>query len=215
MKKRGIGRLHSPGLLRRFLERLRGREQTLVRGPREWPLLLLSYPPKGRAVAAEIGDAWLHTLPALRSAVAVSYREMLRGLPPMVVVILRDRNVCSCLGHHHPSGTESRLTRRLAADSGGTVGEIDLAWEAIRQWQPNPLSALAAAVAEPSFNRLQFRTAMLTVLLHELEHLAHPDHREAAVRGTSDGFYREVLNELLGEEGASARYGMQPAPSLP
>lgn len=215
MKKRGVGRLHSPGLLRRFLERLRGREQTLLRGPREWPLLLLSYPPKGRAVAVEIGDAWLHTLPALRSSRAASYREMLRALPPMVVVILRDRNVCTCLGHHHPSGTESRLTRRLAADSGGAVGEIDLAWEAIRQWQPNPLSALAAAVAEPSFTRLQFRTAMLTVLLHELEHLAHPEHREQAVRGTSDGFYQEVLDELLGEEGGSARYGMQPTPSLP
>lgn len=77
------------------------------------------------------------------------------------------------------------------------------------------LQALAAAVAEPSFARLQFRTALLTVLLHELEHLAHPEHREQAVRGTSDGFYQEVLNELLGEEGGSARYGMQPTPLLP
>lgn len=188
----------------------------MLRGPKEWPLLLLSYPPKGRQVAAELGDAWLHTLPALRSPLAGAYRQMLRGLPGLVVVLLRDRNVCTCLGHHHPQGTESRLTRRLATDVGGTVGEIDLAWEAIRQWQPNPLSALAAAVAEPAFARLQFRTALLTVLLHELEHLAHPDHREAAVRGTSDGFYSEVLNELLGEEGGSARYGMQPiTPLLP
>ena len=215
MKRRGVGRLHSPGFLRRFLERLRGREQALRRGPGHWPLLLLSYPPKGRAIAGEVGDAWLHTLPALRSPLAASYRDMLPGLPPLVVVMLRHRNVCTCLGHHHPKGTESRLTRRLAADVGGEVGEIDLAWEAIRQWQPNPLSALAAAVAEPSFARLQFRTALLTVLLHELEHLAHPEHREAVVRGTSDGFYQEVLDELLGEEGGSARYGMQPTPSLP
>jgi hypothetical protein len=214
MKKRGVGRVHDPGHVHRLLEWLRGSEQTLVRGAKDWPLLLLRYPRGGRAVAAELREAWLHTLPALASPLAASYREMLGRLPALVVVLLRERNVCTCLGHHHPQGTESRLTRRLAADVGGEVGEIDLAWESIRQWQPNPLSALAAAVAEPSFARLQFRTAMLTVLLHELEHLAYPDRGEGAVRMASDAFYSEVLNELLAQEGPG-QYGMQPSRLLP
>jgi len=211
MKKRGPGRLHQPGYVRCLLEWLRGSEQTLVRGPRDWPLLLLSYPRGGRAVAAELSEAWLHTLPALASPLAASYREMLGRLPALVVVLLRERNVCTCLGHHHPQGTESRLTRRLAADVGELFPWNPETGSADGQWQPNPLSALAAAVAEPSFARLQFRTAMLTVLLHELEHLAFPDRREGAVRMASDGFYGEVLNELLAQEG-SGRYGMQLRP---
>ena len=35
-----------------------------------------------------------------------------------------------------PPGTESRLARRLMADTGRRVGEIDLAVEAIRSWEP-------------------------------------------------------------------------------
>lgn len=206
MRKRAAGRIHTPGLLKSIVERLRGREQLLVRGLREWPLLLLRFPRGARAIAEELQDAWLHTLASLAAPGADCYRGMLRRMPPLVVVQLRERNHCTCLGHHHPAGTESRFTRNLAAETGGPVGEIDLAWEAIRAWQPNPLSALAAGV-EPSFAALQFRTAMLTVLLHELEHLAYPDRHEQAVRGASDAFYTAALDELLRQEGA-VQYGM-------
>ncbi|MBI3680722.1 MAG: hypothetical protein HY235_10025 [Acidobacteria bacterium] len=204
MIKRTHGRVHSPGLVRRWLEQLRGREQMLVRGPADLPLLLVSYPPGGQTVAEELRDVWLHTLPSLHSSVVDPYREMLLRLPALVVVLLWRRNLCTCLGHHHPRGTESRLTRRLAGDVGSEVGEIDLAWESIRRWRPQPLSSLAAGA---KFELLHFRIAMLTVLLHELEHLAYPDRRERAVRHSSDEFYTEVLSELLRQEGAGA-FGM-------
>jgi len=207
MRKRTEGRVHSPGLVRRMLEYVRGREQLLVRGMDEWPLLLLSYPTGSREVAEDLRDAWLHTLPALHTPLVGPYRAMLPQLPSVVVILLRRRNVCTCLGHHHPAGTESRLTRRIAADTGGRVGEIDLAWEAIREWQPSPLASLAAAVAEPGFGQLQSRTALLTILLHELEHLSYPDRAERTVRMSSDEFYSAMLSELLCEEGFS-RYGI-------
>lgn len=187
-----------------MLDAFEGREQLLVRGPADWPLLLLSYPAKHSNIGEEVQQAWLHTLPALHSPAAVSYRQMLPRLPSMVVVILRPLNPCTCLGHHHPRGTESRLARRLAGDMGGDVGEIDLAWEAIRTWRPQPLSSLAAGDA---FETLHFRVALLAVLLHELEHLAYPDHNEKTVRRTSDGFYAAVMDELLSQDGVS-RFGM-------
>lgn len=179
----------------------------LVRGSRQWPLLLLSFPPPGRAAAVELSEAWQHVLPALRAPVADSYHGMLSRMPTIVVVQLRSRNVCTCLGHHHPTGTESRFARRLAIDAGCEIGEIDLAWEAIRDWQPQPLASLAAGVAQDSFAQLHFRTALLTVLLHELEHLAFPERAELSVRQASDEFYTHLLGDLLREEGAPG-FGM-------
>lgn len=207
-------RTHSPGLLRQLLERVRGREQMLIRGFPEQPLLLVSYPRDGRMAAELLRGAWLHTLPLLASAAAQAYRGMLAGLPGMIVVILRRRNVCTCLGHHHPPGAETRLARRLSSDVGIAVGEIDLAWEAIREWQPQPLSALAAHVEGDGYGALRFRISLLTVLLHELEHIAYPDRNERAVRHSSDEFYSESLNELLRAEGVG-QYGLPERQQLP
>jgi hypothetical protein len=121
---------------------------------------------------------------------------MMGRLPTIVVIQLRPHNICTCLGHHHPAGTESRLARSLAGDLGSRIGEIDLAWEAIRDWRPHPLRTIAAESLD-GFEHSHFRTALLTVLLHELEHLAYPDHHERAVRSASDDFYTQVLEELL------------------
>lgn len=204
MKRTTRGRIHSQGLFRRFLEKLRGHQQTLVRGRSDWPLLLLSHPTGHDSIAQEVREAWLHTFPALTSPAVTPYRDLLSRLPAVVVVLLRPRNICTCLGHHHPQASLSRLTRRIAHDMGSEVGEIDLAWEAIRDWRPHPLSSLAAG---PFFEKLHFRAALLSVLLHELEHLAYPDHPEREVRQSSDSFYIAVLSEMLRQEGAQG-YGM-------
>ncbi len=196
-----------PPLWRQILSQIRGRDQLLVRGPSVWPVLLLSYPRGSDDVATELRDAWLNTLPLLQAPVVQPYRDMLTALPPMVVVLLDPSNICTCLGHFHPPGTESRLARRLRADTGGKLGELDLAWENIHNWRPHPLSSLAATDDDAGFSRLHFRAALLTVLLHELDHLAHPDHTEETVRHSSDAFYSAVLDELLRGEGAGS-YGM-------
>lgn len=191
-------------LLAYLVERMRGREQRLVRPPADLPLLLLSFPRGSGEAVAELEKAWLHTLPSLPESVAGEYRGMLARLPVMVVVLMRRLNVCGCLGHHHPKGTETRLTRRLAAEFSSTVGEIDLAFEGIRQWTPNPLAALASGATR----ELHFHAGLLSVMLHELEHLAFPEHSERTVRSTSDEFYSGVMQYLVHSE-TGLEYGIR------
>ena len=200
-------KIHVPGLFERVVDRIRGREQRMVRGTLPGPLLLVTHP-RGRGEAAEeLEAAYSHLLPSLPLPIRSRYEAMLTKLPAMVVVLLRPENPCGCLGHHHVKGTESRLTRRLRADMGDAIGEIDLAWESIRNWQPLPLSSMAAESVGEKLGEIHMQAALLAVLLHELEHLAYPDHAEREVRTTSNDFYSAVMDELVRQEGGP-RYGM-------
>ncbi|MCP5118586.1 MAG: hypothetical protein GY953_47845, partial [bacterium] len=125
----------------------------------------------------------------------------------MIVVELRPVNPCGCLGHHHPKGTESRLARRLAADFNSEIAEIDLAYDSIREWRPQPLSSLAAEDVGDRFEALHFEAAMLAVMLHELHHMAFPDAVEREVRDKSNQLYTSLLRESVLEEGGHD-YGM-------
>jgi hypothetical protein len=207
MRKRRVDVVHPPGILERLSDQLRGREQMLVRSGEDSPLLLISYP-RGKADAAkEVEAAYAHTLRSLRPEIVAPYRAIFELLPTMVVVFLRPRNLCSCLGHHHPPGAESRLTKRLAGDLGSPIGEIDLAYEGIREWRPQPLSSMALGEMGDRLEALHFQAAILAVLLHELEHLAFPDRKEQEIRTRSNQFYTDAMEDLVaGETGAD--YGM-------
>jgi len=208
-------RVHPRGLLELLLERLRGREQVLVRASAGMPLLLVSYPRGRQDVAREIEVAYAHTWSRLAPETRAPYQAFFPLLPTLVVVLLRPRNLCDCLGHRHPRGAESRQTRRLASELGSTVGEIDLAYDAIRRWQPQPLAAMAAGELGQRFEGIHFQAAVLAVLLHEFEHLAIPDSAEAETRRRSNWLYARVMQELVGEE-AGAVYGMaSPLPPRP
>ncbi len=194
-------------MFEQLLDWLRGREQRLVRAGDDLPLLLISYPRGKQQIAADIETVYSHTLRSLPQSTLGAYRVMLTKLPAVVVVLLRASNPCGCLGHHHPPGTESRLTRRLSADLGSAVGEIDLAFESIRKWAPQPLSSLAAGVDARQLAPLHWQAALLAVLLHELQHLAFPQHTEREVRLASNRLYTELMEQLvLSEYGAG--YGM-------
>ncbi len=211
MSRRGQHRVHPPGILERLADRIRGREQLLVRGGEDRPLLLVSYPRGNSEIAEEVEAAYAHTLRRMSSEVLGPYEPVFPVLPTLVVVLLRARNPCSCLGHHHPAGTESRQTRRLAADIGRAVAEIDLAYEGIREWQPQPLSSLAVGDLGGRLGALHFQAAVLAVLLHELEHLAFPEHTEHEIRLRSNAFYAAAMEQLVKEE-TNSGYGMA-APS--
>jgi len=212
-RRRSAPRIHPPSLWERFLDLVRGRDQLLVRPPGHLPLLLITFPRGREDVAHELEAAFTQTLPLLPPPLVQRYREVLESLPVLIVIVLRPRNLCGCLGHHHPPGSESRLARRLASDLGGTqhVGEVDLAYETIRAWRPQPLARLAEPRLETALERLHFRVGLLAVLLHELEHIAFPDRVESEVRHASDEFYRMVMAELVREEGGD--YGMSGASS--
>ena len=195
--------IHPRNLLWHLIDKIRGREQMLVRAGEDLPLVVISYP-QGKLGLAE----------ALQSALSITYRQLsletreryeavLPRLPSMLVVVLRVRNPCRCLGHHHPPGTQSRIARRLHRDTGLEIGEIDLAAQAIREWEPLPLASLAAgakALENPELQESRFHVGLLTVFLHELEHLAFPDHDEHQVRQRSNDFYAASMRELFSRE---------------
>jgi hypothetical protein len=172
----------------------------------ELPLVLISYA-KGDAEGVEpFREALEVVWAALPESFRQRYAGTARGAPPLVVVLLRRRNICSCLGHHHPSGTESRLMRKLRSLSGVRTGELDLAFEAIRDWEPLPLShlALPPEADTEEMSSLQWRLALLAVFLHELHHLTYPEELESVVRSHSQQFYADALSHFVFE-----RYGVE------
>ncbi len=212
MRRRGR-HLHYPGLLHQLYKLIRGSETMLVRPAEPFPLVTISCLQAdmewAREVKAALEETWL-TLPAELRA---HYEAVLRRMPPMIVIEVRRRNACTCLGHCHPRGTESRLARHLRDLSGVQVGELDLAAEAIREWQPAPLAGMAASAAAgpdaaEEFQLFRFRLALLDVLLHELHHLAAPDAREVEVRGQSGKFYEEGLDAFMRQRFGSS-YGLR------
>ncbi len=203
-------RIHPRSLLGEWVDFLRGRDQLLVRAGDELPLFVLSYPSGHQDCAEAVRGAITVTYRQLSPETRGRYTHILPHLPSLVVVVLRLHNTCSCLGHHHPAGTESRAARRLKADTGLAVGEIDLAVEAIRRWEPLPLASLAAQPPEalrPELEEFRFHAALLSVLLHELEHLSFPDLNEPEIRQRSTEFYLASLREFFSEQLGSS-YGI-------
>jgi hypothetical protein len=188
---------------------VRGAEQILVRPARELPLVTIAFARGQREGALELqaalAETWITIPPRLRA----HYAKVLTHMPPMVVVEMRMRNPCGCLGHFHPPGTESRLTRRLRGLSGVDACEMDLAFAAIRDWQPSPLAhtavrAAAGAEGAVEFELFRLRLALLDVFLHELHHRAAPEADEKEVRGQSGDFYTAALDAF-----AQSHYGVE------
>ena len=206
-------RVHSPGLLWRLYLSLRGSEQVLVRPAPELPLVLIAHSRRERAPAAELRGALEETWLTIPNAIRRQYEAVLKKVPPIVVVILRRRNPCGCLGHHHRPGTETRIARKLRTLSGVPVGELDLAFQTIREWQPLLLSDLAIEPAVQQADReelevFRYRLGLLDVFLHELHHYAAPQEAERAVREHSQLFYTQVLDTFMRAR-FGVRYGMQ------
>jgi len=212
MLDRGIhgNRTHSPGLLWSLYRWLRGSEQLLLRPTAELPLVLITYGRGDTDGVERFREALEEIWPALPDSFRERYTAILKHAPPLIVVQLRARNICTCLGHHHPPGTESRITRRFRNLSGVATGEIDLAFEAIRDWEPLPLSHLALpAEADTQEMRLfQWRLALLSVFLHEIHHLVRPREPEHEVRQKSQTFYVDALAHFVSER-FGVEYGLR------
>ena len=213
MRAKGIhGRniTHSPGLLWRFYHWLRGTEQLLLRPAADLPLVLISYAGGDREGVERLRGSLEETWLTLPDSFRQRYSAILEDAPPLIVVLLRRRNICTCLGHHHPSGTESRITRRLRNLSGVRTGELDLAFDAIRDWEPLPLShlALPSEASTEETTSFQWQFALLAVFLHELHHLVNPEAPERTVREKSQKFYVDALANHLSEH-FGVEYGLR------
>ena len=201
------GRVRTPGLLSHMVGVICGRAQRLIAAGPSLPLVLATYPRQNSWLAAELSNSLRFTFPALTGAAKQGYGDALARVPSVIVAELRLANACSCLGHHHPEVTHGPLTKSLQADTGGAIGEIDLAVGSIREWNPLPLAGLAAACDESlrdSFEEVRFHAALLAVFLHELEHVAYPERPEEEIRHRSNRFFVDAVEELLGVQFALA-----------
>lgn len=216
-------KVYVPGLWQQLWQCWRGHETRTVAfgatasggedGETGLPLLVLRYPRSaaGREAADRLESAYRQLPMVLHPSPLEVYAEILPLLPTTIVVLLRERDPGGCLGHARLAGMESEFSRQLAAEVGSRVGEIDLAWKLIADWQPQPLANLAAEAEMREESGLRYGIALLTVLFHEMEHLAFPDRMEVDVRRRSDSFYRQVLAASLAEKGEI--YGMEASPS--
>lgn len=197
-----------PGPWRRLWDRLRGQEVRVFESVEALPILVVRHPRtrRGAEAAESLRTAWVQLLTVMEPDPREVYADVLRALPPMVVVRFEERNAGGVLGHACPRGLESAATKRLQAETGLPVGEVDLAFRLIAEWQPRPLASMASGAAAMDDGELRYRVSLLSVLFHELEHLAFPEREERMVRKRSDAFYEAALE--AGVRGVGSRYGL-------
>jgi hypothetical protein len=200
--------LHSRPRSVRWSDCLHGRKYRITTFPgKPEPLVIIAH-----QAYAGVGDAWAARQMALAIeqdwAVAPSYcreafDEMLMAAPGLVVVQLRRKNLCGCLGHRHVLVRERPFAESHQAFRGAEVGEMDIAYQRVETWQALPLSdtALDAKFLEGSrqaeFRGKQFRLKLLSILLHEINHLVSPREPENSVRERSLRFYHDALGQYV------------------
>lgn len=192
--------LHSRPRPQRWADWARGRRRLITRfGDRTHPLLVVAHSFRDARTARQLSLAveqdWLEAPQRSRDA----YDEVLFKAPGLIVLQLRRDNVCGCLGHRHPIVREAPFAEPHEVFAGARTGEMDIAWRRVAAWQPLPLTdtALDARFLEGSrlneFHQKQFRLKLLSIILHETNHLTYPDAPEAEIRERSLAFYHEAL----------------------
>lgn len=186
--------------VRRWRLRLSGRKYlTIGFLDRATPLIIVAHAFRDTGRAAQLALAveqdWFLAPAWCRTA----YEEILFQAPGLVIVQLRRKNLCGCLGHRHVLVNEAPFAETHEVFGRATVGEMDIAYDRIGTWAALPLSdgALDARFLSGSrqkeFHAQQFRLRVLSVLLHEINHLVFPQEPESSVRERSLTFYREAL----------------------
>jgi hypothetical protein len=194
----------------RWREWLRGRRfrlTGLADQPR--PLIVIAHSFRDAAQVGQLAEAvesdWVRVPNHCREL----YAEVLQPAPGLLVVQFRRSNVCGCLGHRHVLVKEGPFAEPHEAFGGLPVGEIDIAYERVASWQPLPLTDTAldakffAGSRFKEFHAQQFRLRLLSVLLHEINHLVSSQAPERSVRERSLTFYREALASYVEEAVAS------------
>jgi hypothetical protein len=184
----------------RWREWLSGRRYRLVPlRDRSRPLYVIAYSVRDDAHSGEMARALEHDWIEAPAHTREKYDEILFRAPQLVVIQLDRTNVCGCLGHRHVSVREAPFAMPHDAFGSEHAGEMDIAFERVRDWQALPLSdtALDAKFLHGSrlndFHAKQFRLRLLSIVLHETNHLVSPDEPETSVRERSLNFYRDAL----------------------
>jgi len=195
--------LDSRPALARSLEWLRGRRYRLAALAGRSPVGVIAHSWRdqraARQVALALEEEWTCVPESCRSA----YTEILLLAPQLIVVQVRRNNVCGCLAHRHVLVTEKPFAEPHEAFGGAPVGEMDIAVRRVEAWQALPLTETAfdTRFLEGSrlqeFRERQFRLKLLSILLHETNHLVFPHEPESSVRERSLAFYHAALSDYV------------------
>jgi hypothetical protein len=184
----------------RWIEWLAGRRYRLAAFPdRPRPLVVIAQRFRNPARAAQVARAVEHDWAETPAHCREAYEEILEQAPGLVVVQLRRKNTCGCLGHRHPVVREAPFCEPHEAFLGAAVGEMDIAFDRVVSWLALPLTDTAldtqfiAGSRLQEFHEQQLRFRLLSILLHEIHHMVAPLAPEDVVRGRSLTFYREAL----------------------
>ncbi|MFB3922321.1 MAG: hypothetical protein ACE145_11405 [Terriglobia bacterium] len=190
----------------RWRQWVSGRRYRIARfSDRATPLVIIAHPFRDAANARQVALAVEQDWPAVPQACRDVYDEILFKAPELIVIQLRRKNVCGCLGHRHVAVRESPFAEPHEAFSGARVGEMDIAYERVETWSALPLSDTALDVKFLDGSRLsdfrakQFRLKLLSILLHETNHLVASTEPEGSVRARSLAFYRDALAAYVEE----------------
>ena len=184
----------------RWREWASGRRYLVVRfEDRRTPLVIIAHSVRDARMARQLALAVERDWARVPTRHRDPYDEILFKCPEWVVVQLRRTNLCGCLGHRHMVVKEAPFAESHEAFGGASVGEMDIAYERVQAWQASPLTdtALDTRFLEGSrleeFRAQQFRLRMLSIILHELNHLVFSQESESSVRERSLAFYRDAL----------------------
>jgi hypothetical protein len=192
----------------RWMEWARGRRYVLARfqarpQDRPGPLAVTAHSFRDASMARQIAQAVEQDWAAVPGKCREVYDEILFRAPDIVVIQLRRQNVCGCLAHRHMSVTEAPFAEPHEAFEGAATGEMDIAYRRVEGWRALPLidTAFDARFLEGSrleeFRAQQFRLKLLSIVLHETNHLVFPHEAESSVRERSLAFYREALTHYV------------------
>ena len=183
------------------------------------PVVVIAHRWSDRSAAHRVAHSLEHDWMEAPESSRAPYDQILLRAPDLVVLQLRRKNVCGCLGHRHILVRESPFAAPHEIFGAAAIGEMDIAFEQIDAWHPLPLSDTAIDVKflsgsrQREFHERQFRLKVLSVFMHELNHLVFPPEPEASVLGRSLEFYREALESYAARALSTVSLTLDRSPS--
>jgi hypothetical protein len=168
-------------------------------------LVVIAHRWRDTSIARQMRQALEEDWPSVGLVYREAYQTILASAPGLIVLDLRRNNRCGCLGHRHPIVREQPFAEPHEAFRGAGIGEMDIAWQRVEAWPALPLqdTAFDTRFFEGSrlddFRSRQFRLRLLSVFLHETNHLVFPNEAEDTVRARSLNFYRDALSSYVEE----------------
>lgn len=192
--------LHARPAWIRWRDRLMGRRYALAAFPGlPKPLVVVAHNRQDSMKAREMVRAVEQDWPELPSHCREAYDQILQDAPKLVIVQFRRNNVCGCLGHRHVVVREAPFAEAHDALGGDLAGELDIAYRRVETWLALPLMDTALDTQFVTGSRLEefhaerFRLQLLSILLHEINHMVRSHEPEDSVRARSLALYRDSL----------------------